>query len=48
VTKDALVIEVSGPLGTAQRDEVTAEGERMPRVVHPESSYGIRSGTVRT
>ncbi|MEV5872994.1 winged helix DNA-binding domain-containing protein [Streptomyces sp. NPDC052101] len=41
-----LVIEPFTPLTRAQRDEVTAEGERMLRVLHPEASYDIRFGTV--
>ncbi|MDN0200685.1 winged helix DNA-binding domain-containing protein [Streptomyces sp. S.PNR 29] len=44
---DALVIEPFGGLSKAQREEVTAEGERMLRVLHGESSYDIRFGTVR-
>ncbi|MDQ1049658.1 winged helix DNA-binding domain-containing protein [Streptomyces sp. V4I2] len=43
---DALVIEPFGRLTTAQRDEVRTEGERMLTVMHPESSYDIRFGTV--
>ncbi|MFI9819497.1 winged helix DNA-binding domain-containing protein [Streptomyces sp. NPDC052013] len=45
--KDALVVEPFGTLTKAQREEVTAEGERMLRVMHPDTSYGIRFGTVR-
>ncbi|PNG17069.1 winged helix DNA-binding domain-containing protein, partial [Streptomyces cahuitamycinicus] len=30
-----------------RQDEVTAEGERMLRVMHPGSSYDIRFGVVR-
>ncbi|WP_461079444.1 winged helix DNA-binding domain-containing protein [Streptomyces deserti] len=45
--KDALVIEPFGRLSKAQRDAVTAEGERMLAVLHPESSYDIRFGAVR-
>ncbi|MEV6051339.1 winged helix DNA-binding domain-containing protein [Streptomyces sp. NPDC052107] len=43
---DALVVEPFGELTRAQRDEVTAEGERMLRVLHPETPYDIRFGTV--
>ncbi|MFF3916099.1 winged helix DNA-binding domain-containing protein [Streptomyces sp. NPDC001852] len=43
---DALVIEPFTGLTTVQREEVTAEGERMLRVLHPEASYDIRFGTV--
>ncbi|WP_329049357.1 winged helix DNA-binding domain-containing protein [Streptomyces violaceus] len=42
-----LVIEPFDRLTRAQRDEVTAEGERMLRVMHPESSHDIRFGVVR-
>jgi hypothetical protein len=45
--EQALVIEPFDRLTKAQREEVTAEGERMLAVTHPESSYGIRFGTVR-
>ncbi|MEU1850595.1 winged helix DNA-binding domain-containing protein [Streptomyces sp. NPDC019990] len=45
--EDALVIEPFDRLTRAQRDEVTAEGERMLRVMHPETSYDIRFGVVR-
>ncbi|AZM59236.1 MULTISPECIES: winged helix DNA-binding domain-containing protein [unclassified Streptomyces] len=44
---DALVVEPFGRLGGRQREEVAAEGERMLRVMHPETSYDIRFGTVR-
>jgi hypothetical protein len=44
----ALVIEPFGRLTGAQREEVTAEGERMLRTMHPETSYDIRFGSVRT
>ncbi|MGW0374442.1 winged helix DNA-binding domain-containing protein [Streptomyces coeruleorubidus] len=43
----ALVIEPFGRLTGAQRDEVVAEGERMLRTMHPETSYDIRFGAVR-
>lgn len=43
---DALVVEPFGTLTKAQRDEVRMEGERMLTVMHPESSYDIRFGTV--
>ncbi|MGW7526777.1 winged helix DNA-binding domain-containing protein [Streptomyces sp. NPDC054783] len=43
---EALVVEPFAGLTGAQRDEVTAEGERMLRVLHPETSYDIRFGTV--
>ncbi|MER6732373.1 winged helix DNA-binding domain-containing protein [Streptomyces puniciscabiei] len=42
----ALVIEPFTGLTGAQREEVTAEGERMLRVLYPEASYDIRFGTV--
>ncbi|MFC5636055.1 winged helix DNA-binding domain-containing protein [Streptomyces bullii] len=45
--RDALVIEPFERLTRAQRDDVLAEGERMLTVLHPESSYDIRFGTVR-
>ncbi|MGX1567819.1 winged helix DNA-binding domain-containing protein [Streptomyces sp. NPDC055506] len=44
---DALVIEPFDRLTRARRDEVTAEGERMLRLMHPGTSYDIRFGTVR-
>ncbi|GGV72022.1 hypothetical protein GCM10010294_32000 [Streptomyces griseoloalbus] len=43
----ALVIEPFGRLGKGRREEVTAEGERMLRVLHPGTAYDIRFGTVR-
>ncbi|MGW1915903.1 winged helix DNA-binding domain-containing protein [Streptomyces sp. NPDC002076] len=43
---DALVIEPFTEPTRAQRDEITAEGERMLRVLHPRTSYDIRFGTV--
>lgn len=43
----ALVIEPFAPLGRARREEVTAEGERMLRVMHPGTAYDIRFGAVR-
>ncbi|MFI8891300.1 winged helix DNA-binding domain-containing protein [Streptomyces paradoxus] len=45
--EDALVIEPFERLARDRRDEVTAEGERMLRVMHPGSSYDIRFGVVR-
>ncbi|MER5214276.1 winged helix DNA-binding domain-containing protein [Streptomyces sp. NPDC002838] len=44
---DTLVVEPFGRLTKAQRDEVSAEAERMTAVMHPESSYDIRFGAVR-
>ncbi|MFI9804507.1 winged helix DNA-binding domain-containing protein [Streptomyces sp. NPDC052301] len=41
-----LVIEPFGKPGRAEREEVTAEAERMLRLMHPEASYDIRFGTV--
>ncbi|GAB2449257.1 winged helix DNA-binding domain-containing protein [Streptomyces incanus] len=43
----ALVIEPFGPLTRTRRDEITAEGERMLRVMHPDTPYDIRFGAVR-
>ncbi|RZB15745.1 winged helix DNA-binding domain-containing protein [Streptomyces sp. F001] len=43
---DTLVIEPFGRLTEAQRAEVTEEGARMLRVLHKETSYDIRFGTV--
>ncbi|MGI5379185.1 winged helix DNA-binding domain-containing protein [Streptomyces sp. CA-251387] len=43
---DALVIEQFTELTKAQRAEVTEEGERMLKVMHPETPYDIRFGTV--
>ncbi|WP_369173531.1 winged helix DNA-binding domain-containing protein [Streptomyces sp. R28] len=43
---DALVIEEFTELTKAQCTEVTEEGERMLRVMHPQASYDIRFGTV--
>ncbi|MFD5659034.1 winged helix DNA-binding domain-containing protein [Streptomyces hirsutus] len=42
-----LVVEPFGPLTRARRDEVTAEGERMLRVMHPDTPYDICFGAVR-
>ncbi|MEV1076923.1 winged helix DNA-binding domain-containing protein [Streptomyces sp. NPDC050211] len=42
----ALVIEPFGTLTKAQRAEVTEEGARMLQVMHKDSSYDIRFGTV--
>ncbi|MER6716316.1 MULTISPECIES: winged helix DNA-binding domain-containing protein [unclassified Streptomyces] len=47
LAEGALVIEPFGRLTKAQREDVTAEGERMLTVMHPEASYDIRFGTVR-
>ncbi|MCW7942598.1 hypothetical protein AAW14_11240 [Streptomyces hygroscopicus] len=44
--EDALVIEPFGDLTKAQRGDVTAEGERMLRVMHGGASYDIRFATV--
>ncbi|MFH9980479.1 winged helix DNA-binding domain-containing protein [Streptomyces sp. NPDC017179] len=43
---DTLVVEPFGPLTRAQRQDVTAEAERMLAALHPGASYGIRFGTV--
>ncbi|MEU6280145.1 winged helix DNA-binding domain-containing protein [Streptomyces sp. NPDC047028] len=43
---DALVIEPLTPLTPVQRRDVTEEGERMLRVMHPGTPYDIRFGTV--
>ncbi|MEV5439989.1 winged helix DNA-binding domain-containing protein [Streptomyces sp. NPDC052682] len=43
----ALVVEPFGRLTGQQRAEVLAEGERLLTVLHPQSSYDIRFGTVR-
>jgi hypothetical protein len=43
---DALVLEPFGTLTKAQREDVTAEGQRMLAVLHPGASYDIRFGTV--
>ncbi|KOX06262.1 hypothetical protein ADK65_00205 [Streptomyces sp. NRRL B-1140] len=48
LTEDTLVIEAFDRLTRTQQDEITDEGERMLRVMHPESSYDIRFGVVRT
>ncbi|MEU2272867.1 winged helix DNA-binding domain-containing protein [Streptomyces olindensis] len=48
LAEGALVVEPFGRLTRAQREDVTAEGERMLRVMHPEASYDIRFGAVRT
>ncbi|MEU6919368.1 winged helix DNA-binding domain-containing protein [Streptomyces olindensis] len=47
MAEGALVIEPFGRLTRAQREDVTAEAERMLRVMHPEASYDIRFGVVR-
>lgn len=41
-----LVVEPFGRLTKAQRDEVTAEGERMLAVMHEGEGYDVRFGTV--
>ncbi|WNM31109.1 winged helix DNA-binding domain-containing protein [Streptomyces sp. Li-HN-5-11] len=43
---DTLVLEPFGTLTKAQREDVTAEGERMLAVLHPGASYDIRFGAV--
>ncbi|MET9411037.1 winged helix DNA-binding domain-containing protein [Streptomyces sp. NPDC002935] len=42
----ALVVEPFGRLTKAQRDEVTAEGERMLTAMHDGEEYAVRFGTV--
>ncbi|MFF8974753.1 winged helix DNA-binding domain-containing protein [Streptomyces sp. NPDC014995] len=44
--RDALVVEPFGTLTKAQREEVTAEGARLWKTMHGESSYDIRFGSV--
>ncbi|WP_329596940.1 winged helix DNA-binding domain-containing protein [Streptomyces pseudovenezuelae] len=46
LTADALVVEPFGRLTRAQREDVTAEGERMLGTLHPGTPYDIRFGTV--
>ncbi|MFI7412120.1 winged helix DNA-binding domain-containing protein [Streptomyces sp. NPDC049627] len=46
ILDDALVIEPFTELTEAQCGEVTEEGERMLKVMHPQTSYDIRFGTV--
>ncbi|MGW4823027.1 winged helix DNA-binding domain-containing protein [Streptomyces sp. NPDC004227] len=43
---DTLVVEPFGRLTRAQRQDVTAEAERMLATLHPGASYDIRFGTV--
>ncbi|GHH92831.1 winged helix DNA-binding domain-containing protein [Streptomyces capillispiralis] len=43
----ALVVEPFGRPSQGQWEEITAEGERMLRVLHPGTAYDIRRGTVR-
>ncbi|MGX1315438.1 hypothetical protein RKD24_005557 [Streptomyces calvus] len=45
--EDALVVEPFVRLDAARRAEVTAEAERMLRVLHPGTGHDIRFGTVR-
>ncbi|WP_162252518.1 DNA glycosylase AlkZ-like family protein, partial [Streptomyces griseoruber] len=44
--EDALVVEPFGRFTEDQRAAVTAEAERMLRVLHPGTPYDIRFGTV--
>ncbi|MEU4146981.1 winged helix DNA-binding domain-containing protein [Streptomyces parvulus] len=44
---DTLVVEPFGRLTEEERAGITAEGERMLAVLHPEAAYGVRFGTVR-
>jgi hypothetical protein len=46
LTADALVVEPFDRLTKAQREDVTAEGERMLATLHPGTPYDIRFGTV--
>ncbi|MFJ6390003.1 winged helix DNA-binding domain-containing protein [Streptomyces sp. NPDC091972] len=46
LTPDALVVEPFDRLTKAQREDVTAEGERMLATLHPGTPYDIRFGTV--
>jgi len=46
LTADALVVEPFGRLTRVQREDVTAEGERMLGTLHPGTPYDIRFGTV--
>ncbi|MFF7522394.1 winged helix DNA-binding domain-containing protein [Streptomyces pseudovenezuelae] len=46
LTADALVVEPFGRLTRAQREDVSAEGERMLGTLHPGTPYDIRFGTV--
>ncbi|MEX1657740.1 winged helix DNA-binding domain-containing protein [Streptomyces pseudovenezuelae] len=46
LTADALVVEPFGRLTRAQREDVTAEGERMLGTLHTGTPYDIRFGTV--
>ncbi|MEV6963170.1 winged helix DNA-binding domain-containing protein [Streptomyces sp. NPDC051207] len=47
LTADALVIEPFGTLSRTERDQTLAEADRMLRVLHPDTPYDIRFGTVR-
>ncbi|MCX5062307.1 MULTISPECIES: winged helix DNA-binding domain-containing protein [unclassified Streptomyces] len=44
--ESALVVEPFGRLTKAQRADVVEEGQRMLAVMHPQTSYDIRFGTV--
>ncbi|MGC0336871.1 winged helix DNA-binding domain-containing protein [Streptomyces sp. SLBN-8D4] len=46
LTADALVVEPFDRLTKAQREDVSAEGERMLATLHPGTPYDIRFGTV--
>ncbi|MFF1307121.1 winged helix DNA-binding domain-containing protein [Streptomyces sp. NPDC058307] len=46
LTGGELVVEPFGKLTRAQREDVTAEGERMLATLHPGTPYDIRFGTV--
>ncbi|WP_282700458.1 winged helix DNA-binding domain-containing protein [Streptomyces sp. CC219B] len=46
--EQTLVVEPFGTLTKAQRTQLTAEGERMLAVMHPDTSYDIEFGTVRS
>ncbi|WP_405670473.1 winged helix DNA-binding domain-containing protein [Streptomyces sp. NBC_01530] len=44
--ESVLVVEPFGRLNKAQRTDVVEEGQRMLTVMHPQTSYDIRFGTV--